>query len=185
MDLNRKGFFISVFQMAEQGELSNLEQKDIIDALQSYGMSQISNQISTDPNNQQEINIQDKFKRIREGSRILLEQTESCIDTSLAMLKEYQANIEKILAEFGTLPEFAQIGDSIETIKLITSLDQDFYNLSQAQELTGVTRQTLKKHAEQELNGLKLFQIGKSLHLSREGIITYYRAKFKDHSLPF
>ena len=185
MDLNAKSILISVFQLAEQGELTNLEQKEIINALHTYGISKINNQIGDDTNNLEEINIQDEFKRIRLGCRSILEQTEKCIDTALKMLKEYQINIEKMRAEIGKLPKFAQYGDSIELIKLIKSMDKDLYNFSEAEKLVNTSRQTLKKHAIIQKDGLRIFQSGKSEYLTREGLIQYYRAKLKDDSLPF
>lgn len=185
MDLDKKGIMISMFQLAEQGEFTKLEQKDIVDALFSFGMSRIVSQIPKDSNKSSQINIQEEFKRIRLGSRRLLEQTENCIDTALEMLDNYQSYIEKALGDINELPKYAEYGDTIETIKLIKALDKELYNFSHAEKLLGTSRQTLKKHAEANKDGLKIIQSGGSKYLHREDMIIYFRAKHKDKNLPF
>lgn len=182
MDLNTKGIFISIFQLAEKGKLTKLEQKDVVNSLVSFGLNRLSQKmVDTDS----ETNIDEEFKRIRLGTRILLEQTEQCIDTALEVLKTQQDYFDKFKIDLRSLPEHAEFGDNTKTLAFIKSLKQDLYNFSEAEALTGVTRQTLKKHAEKELHGLKATVHGKSTLLSRERLIIYYRAKFKDDSLPF
>lgn len=177
MDLSTKGIFISMFQLAAKGELNQFEQKDVITALMSYGNFLLRNkpydEVVTD------------FIKIREGSRLLLENTEKCIDSALENIKYMNDTVESIGLQIQNLPEYAEIGDNTETLAFIKSLTQDLYNFSDAEKLTGVTRQTLKKHAEKELHGLKVTVHGKSTLLSKERLITYYRAKFKDNSLLF
>jgi len=177
MDLNTKGIFISMFQLAEKGELNKFEQKDVITALMSYGNFLLRKKPYDE--------VVTEFKKIREGSRLLLENTEKCIDSALENLKHLNDTIESIGLEMQNLPEYAELGDNLETLAFIKSLKQDLYNFSEAQKLTGISRQTLRIHAKKQLHGLKTTLLGKSEYISKERLITYYRAKHKDNDLPF
>lgn len=182
MDLNTKAILISMFQLAEKGELTKLQQKDVVSSLVNFGMSRLSQKLD---GSESKLNIDEEFKRIRVGSRVLLEQTEQCIDTALEILKTQQSNFTQFKRDLKNLPEFAEIGDNLKTLNLIKLLDKDLYNFSEAEKLIGITRQTLKKHAEIGKSGLRIFESGKSKYLRREDLITYYRARTKDDSLPF
>ena len=182
MDVNTNTTFISMFQLAEKGELTKLEQKDVVNSLVKFGMNRLSQKLN---NINSESSIDEEFKRIRLGTRRLLEQTEQCIDTALEILKTQQNNFAQFKIEIQNLPEFSEIGDNIEVLNLIKKLDKDLYNFSEAGKLVNTTRQTLKIHAIKQKNGLKIFESGKSEYLTKEGLIRYYRAKFKNDSLPF
>ncbi|MGZ0017640.1 hypothetical protein [Yeosuana sp. AK3] len=173
MDLNVKGILISVFQLAEKGELSKIEQKKIVEALFSYGNS-------IDPKL-----LDEKFKLIRIGSRTLLEQTENCIDSALAILKEFHQNIGEMKIDIQSMPEGAIYGDDKETLKFINSLNKDVYNFSEASKLINISRQTIKAHADSEKYSLKTFIIGKSQYISKKSLIDYYRAYFNKNGFNF
>jgi len=177
MDLNTKGIFISMFQLATKGELTNLQQKDVLEALNSYGTHLMMN-------HSYEYAIE-VFKKIRLGSRILLEQTENCIDSALENLEVIKKYTDKMEIDLKNLPEYAKLEDDVKTIAFIKSLDKDLYNFSHAERLSGVTRQTLKKHAKKQLHGLKIIEHGGSSYLDKERLIKYYRARFNDDGLPF
>lgn len=177
MDSNTRGVIIDMFQLAEKGELAKIEQKHIITALISYGSFLLRNKSYNE--------IQEEFKRIRVGSRKLLEQTEQCIDLALENLKNTKDLLDSMQVDYQNLPEHAEMGDDKKTIAFIESLNQDLYNFSEAERLTGVTRQTLKKHAKAGLHGLKITKLSKSEYLNKERLIVYYRAKFNDNELPF
>jgi tRNA(Ile)-lysidine synthase TilS/MesJ len=164
---DKKGILISVFQIAESGELLKIEQSEITNALFSYG-------ISIKPNE-----VNETFKNIRTGTRQLMEQIEKCLDSSLESVKEFHSNLEKHLGKIENLPKGATSGDDVETIKFIQSLEKDAYNFSQAEKLIGITRQTIKKHAESGLHSLITTEIGKTDYITRENLIIYYRDYFK------
>ena len=161
--MDKKATFISVFQMAESGKLTSTEQSEVMNALISYGRSM----------NPEEVN--EAFRKIRIGTRHLLEQTEKCIDSALDNVQEFHNMLEAVLKKKEKLPDGATIGDDAETIKFINSLDKDAYNFSEAQKLIGITRQTIKKHAEDGLFSLKVTRLGKSDYVIREDFIRYYR----------
>jgi len=177
MDVNTKATFISMFQLAEKGELDKLEQKDVITALMSYGTFLLKNKSFEE--------IQEEFRKIRIGSRNLLEQTETCIDTALETLKSIKDFMDKMQIDLKNLPEYAEINDDAKTLGFIKSLTKDLYNFSEAETLTGVTRQTLKSHSEKHLHGLRITELGKRKYLSKERLIYYYRVRFNDNGLPF
>lgn len=163
----KKGIFISVFQMAESGELSAVEQSEIMNALISYGRS-----LKPDE-------VQAKFKKIRLGSRNLLEQTEKCIDSALESVHEFHKAIEDVIGLEKSLPIGATINDDAETIAFINSLEKDAYNFSQAEKVINISRQTIKKHAEKGLHSLRTTTISKTDYITRENLIKYYRDYFK------
>ena len=66
--MNKKSIFISVFEMAEKGELTSTEQSQVMNALISYGCGLKPEEVSQ------------VFKNIRLGTRHLLEQTEKSLD---------------------------------------------------------------------------------------------------------
>lgn len=171
--MNKKSILIQLFQLAENGELKKLEQKDITEALFSYG-------ISLKP---QEVNS--TFEKIRTGTRTLLNDIESCIDSSLSSLEEFHRNMEKSLGANSKLPKGATIGDDNETVSFIQSLTKDIYNYSDAANATNISRQTIKKHADGDLYNLKVTQIKKSEYITRENLIEYYRAYFKKDGFNF
>ena len=173
MNLDTKGTFISMFQLAEKGELTNLEQKHVIEALVSFGNS-------INPND-----IDEKFKNIRVGSRTLFEQTENCIDTALSIIKGYNKTFEDAKLSLQNMPKGAIYGDDTETLEFIKSLTEDAYNFSQAKRLTGIARQTIKKHADNGKYGLRTIWIGKSEYISKKALIDYYRTYFGKNSYNF
>lgn len=165
--MNKKEIFISVFRMAEDGELTNLEQKDIMNSLFSYGCSLKPDEVN------------EEFKKIRIGLRHLLEQSEKCIDSALNSVEEFHKAIRDVIGKEKNLPSGATIGDDIQTIAFIDSLDKDIYNFSQAENVIGLTRQTIKTHAEKGLHSLKTTKISKTDYITRENLIIYYRDYFK------
>jgi len=173
MNLDTKGIYISMFQLAEKGELTNLEQKYIVEALVSFGNS-------INPND-----IEEKFKNIRIGSRTLFEQTETCIDSALSIVKGFNKAFDDAKLSIQSMPKGAIYGDDAETLEFIKSLKEGAYNYSQAGKLTGIARQTIKKHADKRKHGLKAFTIGKSEYISREVLINYYREYFNKHGYNF
>lgn len=165
--MNKKEILVSVFYLAEKGELSKTEQHEIIGALESYGRS-----LNPDEVNQ-------RFKNIRLGTRYILEQTEKCIDSALEGVNAFHKAIKDAMGADASLPKGALLGDDEETIKFIGSLELDIYNFSQAEKLIGISRQTLKKHAESGQFNLKATRISKSYYITRETMIEYYRTYFK------
>lgn len=169
----KKGIFVSVFLMAESGELTRTDQSEIMNALISYGRSLKPDEVN------------DAFKSIRLGTRQLLEQTEKCIDSALDSVLEFHKAIEGVITKEKSLPSGATIGDDAETIKFIDSLVKDAYNFSQAEKLIGISRQTIKAHAEKGLHSLKTTKISKTDYITRENLIIYYRDYFKKEGWGF
>ena len=171
--MNKKETFVSVFQMAESGVLTSTEQSEVMNALISYGRSMKPEEVNK------------AFRKIRIGTRHLLEQTEKCIDSALDSVQEFHNMLKAVLKEEENLPDGATVGDDAETINFINSLSKDAYNFSEAQKLIGITRQTIKKHAEDELFSLKITRIGKSDYVTRENLIRYYRDYFSKDGYGF
>jgi hypothetical protein len=164
MDSSRKkGVFISIFQMAESGELTKTDQSEIMNALISYGRT-----LSPDK-------VNEAFKKIRLGTRHLLVQSENCIDSALDSVHEFNNAIKDVIGKEKKLPIGATIGDDAETIAFISSLVKDAYNFSQAEKVIGISRQTIKVHAEKGLYSLKTTKISKTDYITRENLIKYYR----------
>jgi hypothetical protein len=163
----KKGIFIGIFQMAESGELTNTDQSEIMNALISYGRT-----LSPDK-------VNEAFKKIRLGTKHLLVQSENCIDSALDSVHEFNNAIKDVIGKEKKLPIGATIGDDAETVAFISSLVKDAYNFSQAQKVTGISRQTIKKHAENGLHSLKTSRILKTDYIKRENLIIYYRDYFK------
>ncbi len=153
--------------MAESGELSKTEQHEIINALESYGRTLKPNEVN------------EKFKNFRLSIRYILEQTEKCIDSALDGVNAFHKAIKDVVGIDASLPKGALLGDDEETIKFIGSLELAIYNFSQAEKLIGISRQTLKKHAESGQFNLKATRISKSYYITRETMIEYYRTYFK------
>lgn len=171
--MNKKEIFISLFQMAEQGELTSTEQSEITNALISYGRSLKPDEVN------------EAFKKIRLGTRHLLEQTEKSLDSALDSVHEFHKMLEGVIKKEQNLPDGATVGDDAETIKFINSLTKDVYNFSEAEKLIGISRQTIKKHAEKGLHSLKATQFQKSEYIIRENFIKYYRDYFKKDGFGF
>lgn len=169
----KKGIFVYVFQMAENGELNKTDQSEIMNALISYGRSLKPDEVN------------EAFKNIRLGTRHLLEQTEKCIDSALDSVIEFHKAIEGVITKEKSLPSDATLGDDAETIKFIDSLVKDAYNFSQAEKVIGISRQTIKIHAEKGLYSLKTTKISKTDYITRENLIRYYRDYFKKDGLGF
>ena len=74
--MNKKSIFISVFEMAEKGELTSTEQSQVMNALITYGCGLKPEEVSQ------------VFKNIRLGTRHLLEQTEKSLDFALDSVNE-------------------------------------------------------------------------------------------------
>lgn len=165
--MNKKEVFISLFYMAEKGELSKTEQHEIINALESYGRALKPNEVN------------EKFKNIRLGTRCILEQTEKCIDSALESVNEFHKAIKDVLEIDESLPKGALLGDDAETIRFISSLNLEIYNFSQAEKVIGISRQTIKKHAESNQFNLKVTLISKSFYITRENLIDYYRTYYR------
>jgi hypothetical protein len=170
---DKKGIFVSVFQLAESGELTKTDQSEIMNALISYGRSLKPDEVN------------EAFKNIRLGTRHLLEQSEKCIDSAIDSVQEFHKMVKSVLKIEENLPKGATVGDDAETIKFINSLDRDAYNYSQAEKVIGITRQTIKKHAESGLHSLKTTRIAKTDYITRENLIIYYRDYFKKDGYGF
>jgi hypothetical protein len=171
--MNKKAIFISIFQMAEKGELTSTEQSEIMNALISYGRSLKPDEVN------------EKFKQIRLGTRHLLEQTEKSLDSALDSVNEFHKILESVVVKEKSLPDGATVGDDADTIKFIDSLKKDAYNFSEAQNVIGISRQTIKKHAENGLHSLKITRIIKTDYITRENLIKYYRDYFKKDGFGF
>lgn len=171
--LEKKAIFISIFQMAEDGKLTSTEQSEIMNALISYGRSLKPDEVN------------EAFKNIRLGTRNLLEQSEKCIDSALDSVQEFHKMLEGVETKVKSLPNGATVGDDAETIKFISSLKKDAYNFSEAQKLIGISRQTIKKHAESGSHSLKTTRIVKTDYITRENLIVYYRDYFKKDGFGF
>jgi len=169
----KKGIFVNVFLMAESRELTKTDQSEIMNALISYGRSLKPDEVN------------EAFKNIRLGTRHLLEQTEKCIDSALDSVIEFHKAIEGVITKEKSLPSDATLGDDAETIKFIDSLVKDAYNFSQAEKVIGISRQTIKIHAEKGLHMLKTTKISKTDYITRENLIRYYRDYFKKDGLGF
>lgn len=161
--MNKKSIFISVFEMAEKGELTSTEQSQVMNALISYGCGLKPEEVNQ------------VFKNIRLGTRHLLEQTEKSLDYALESVNEFHKKIEGIVTKEKSLPDGATLRDDAETISFINSLTKDVYNFSETQKLVGISRQTIKKHAEKGLYSLKIIKISKTDYITRENLIVYYR----------
>jgi len=171
--MNKKGTLISIFQLAESGELQKTEQAEITSALVSFG-------ISLKPQDVDEV-----FKNIRIGSRHIFDQTEKCIDSALSSIKEINSKVESIIGKEANLPIGATVADDEPTINFIQSLTKDAFNFSEAERLINIARQTIKTHAEKELYSLKTTRIGKTDYITRENFIIYYRDYFKKDGFGF
>ena len=156
-------------------------------ALFSFGMHRLSSNINTDNIDAptQIENIEESFKKIRLGTRKLLEQTEQCLDEVLDMMKTQHQYINDFKIDLKNLPQYAVIGDNPKTLKFIQSLTQDAFNFSQAEKLIGISRQTIKSHADKNLHGLKPIEIGNSKYITKENFIEYYRNYFDKHGHGF
>lgn len=171
--MNKKAIFISLFQMAEQGELTSTEQSEVMNSLISYGHSLKPEEVNQ------------VFKSIRVGTRHLLEQTEKSLDSALDSVREFHKMLEGVIAKEKSLPDGATVGDDADTIKFIDSLTKDAYKFSEAQIVIGISRQTIKKHADNRLHSLKTTTIGKTDYITRENLIVYYRDYFKKDGFGF
>nr|WP_315172339.1 hypothetical protein [uncultured Flavobacterium sp.] len=171
--LDKKEIFISVFRMAESGELTKTDQSEIMKALISYGRSLKPDEVN------------EAFKKIRLGTKHLFEQSEKCIDESLDSVQEFHKMVKSVLKKDENLPKGATVGDEAQTIKFINSLEKGIYNFSQAENLIGITRQTIKKHAVNGSFSLKTERIGKTDYITRENLIIYYRDYFKKDGYGF
>lgn len=159
--------------MAEKGDLTSTEQSEVMNALISYGRSLKPDEVN------------EVFKKIRLGTRHLLEQTEKSIDSALDSVHEFHKMLEKVIEKDKTLPDCATVADDAETIKFINSLDKDAYNFSQAEKLIGISRQTIKLHAKKGFHSLKTTKISKTEYITRENLIRYYRDYFKKDGFGF
>ncbi len=93
--------------------------------------------------------------------------------------------LEGVIAKEKSLPVGATVGDDADTIKFIDSLTKDAYKFSEAQIVIGISRQTIKKHADNRLHSLKTTTIGKTDYITRENLIVYYRDYFKKDGFGF
>jgi hypothetical protein len=161
--MNKKSIFISVFEMAEKGELTSTEQSQVMNALITYGCGLKPEEVSQ------------VFKNIRLGTRHLLEQTEKSLDFALDSVNEFHKKFEGIVTKEKSLPNGATLGDDAITIKFINSLTKDVYNISEAEKLIGISRQTITRHAKNGKYSLKTTKISKTDYITREILILYYR----------
>jgi hypothetical protein len=169
--MNDLNLLVSLFQFAEKG--GELDRNIIVNALSSYGRSI---QPST---------LDESFKNIRIGTRNALNLIDSCLDESLQKVKVFNKKVLEVESEFGQLPDGASVNDEIDTIRFIDSLKKDVYNFSDASKLIGLTRQTIKEHADKNIYNLSTLRIGKTDYISREIMIKYYRAYFEKDGFGF
>ena len=169
--MNDINILVQLFQFAENG--GEMDREKVISALSSYGLSH-------DP-----LTVETVFKKIRVGSKNAITFIDNCLDESLERVKIVNKAKDDIIKEFGTLPEGASLGDDKETIRFIKSLTDDFYNFSDASRLIGLTRQTIKEHADKNLFNLKTIRKGKSDYITRDDIIIYYRNYYNKDGFGF
>ena len=80
-----------------------------------------------------------------------------------------------------SLPEGCSIGDADEVIEFAKRLDKPFYNDSQAGDLLGVQRQTVKDWKAKKYLGLVGYIEKKRNVISRDALLKFYRTwKGKD-----
>jgi len=100
-------------------------------------------------------------------------QLAKLVKTYEALYDYQQAQVEK----FENLPPFALPEDTEDTVDFILSLNKDLYTFKGAEEMLGITRQTLKKWAENNMHGIKCETVlGKKRdYLSKESVIKIFR----------
>ena len=169
--MNDINLLVELFQFAEKG--GELDREKVIHALASYGRSL------------DQSTLDETFKKIRIGTKNAFNQIDECLDESIQKVKVFNKKVMEVESEFGQLPDGASFNDEKETIKYINSLKSEHYNFSDASKLIGLTRQTIKEHADKNLYNLSTLRIGKTDYISRETMINYYRAYFEKDGFGF
>lgn len=169
--MNDINLLVQLFQFLQKG--GELDKENLIKALSSYGRSLDQSRLD------------EVFKNIRVGTKNAFNQIDECLDESIEKVKAFNKKLEEIEKEFGQLPDGATINDENDTIRFISSLIQDFYNFSEASKLIGLTRQTIKEHADKNLYNLKTIRIQKTDYITRQSMIIYYRTYFDKDGFGF
>ncbi len=118
-----------------------------------------------------------KVKTMRQELPRFVEQFDKqlakLVKTYEACYNYQQAQVEK----FENLPEYALPEDTDATVDFIISLKKDVYPFKEAEDMLGITRQTLKKWAENNMHGIKCETVlGKKRdYLSKESVIKIFR----------
>lgn len=169
--MNDINLLVELFQFAEKG--GELDREKVIHALASYGRSL------------DQSTLDETFKNIRIGTKNAFSQIDECLDESLQKVKIFNKKVLEVESEFGQLPDGASVNDEIDTIRFIDSLKKDVYNFSDASKLIGLTRQTIKEHADKNIYNLSTLRIGKTDYIPREILITYYRTYYNKDGFGF
>lgn len=133
----------------------------------------------------------DSYKIRIKKFRMALSNFNSKLDATLGqaeivadkIVKVGRANIDHIKG----LPKFGEADDNKEVLKFIKGLkeDKETYNFSEAQELTGVTRQTLKAKIDKGFMNIKPVYKSKVALLSKEDLIKLYRHYYNSNTSTF
>jgi|GEM_PF-5665092 len=157
-------------------DLSNFNEKKIFTLVFDMAMT----------NGVTENDLKIKIKKFKQSIPIFLEKLSSIynqVEKDASKIYQIQRGfIEKA----NSLPEYGLFIDSDEVLEFISKLDQDTYSFSQAEKLLGVTRQTLKKYADEGIHGIKTIRVKKSDYITKESMANFYREQWEnEHGSPF
>lgn len=130
-----------------------------------------------------------EFKKLVEKFRRSIPNFLQKLDEDLNEMEKVNEKVFKYEEErsewIESLPKYADSLDAPELVEFIRSLDKEYYSFSEAERLLDVSRQTLKKYADNGLHGLRCHVVGRVQKLHKADIINFHREKnFADY-LPF
>lgn len=129
-----------------------------------------------------------KIKKFRKGIPNFLKMVDDALDEAEKMNTRMYKLINVSKERINNLPKLAAFEDSDKVVEFIRSLDKDHYSFSEAAKLLGVSRQSLRKYADENLHGIKIVRVTRSDYITKESMASFFRKKFDDEhsdSLPF
>ena len=166
--MSLKNTIIDLFMLVEAGDLGNLNTNELVTGIISYASC-------NEKGDYQAGNYKERLKTFRTGLADLFKKLDVMIDSAEGDVERIVSFQRKRMKKLETLPQYALIEDNDKIIEFIRSLDKEFYNFSSAENLVGVTRQTLKKKIDEGFLDIKLVYKNRAPLISVQDLIRIYR----------
>ena len=119
-----------------------------------------------------------KIRKFRQSIPNFLTTLDTVLNEVQAQGLQMYRRQNSMLLKVANLPPLANSFDPEVVIEFIRTLDKDAYSFLEAERLLGITRQTLRKYADEGKYGLTIEQRKKRIYLTKKGIVDFYRERY-------
>lgn len=162
-----KDLIIELFKLTESSEPLNTN--DLIPTVISYAGWNDKGEYAAE-------NYKERLKAFRIGLGRLFKNLDKMLDGATDVADENVGILRKHREKLNTVPIHGLANDTDKVLAFIKGLpEKDLFNISNAAELIGITRQTLKKKIDEGYLDIKFVYLSKAPLIKKGDVVMMYR----------